>query len=478
VPWAGGALALAVAAALFTRFGVDDGMRRDEAVYAYGGQQLADGVPPYVSIFDPKTPLATFLAGAGELLARALHADGVHTMRILFLVSACLAVGAVYVLARWLWESALAGLVAAVVLASFEGFAVDALGGPDAKTPGIFLGVLAMALLVRRRWFWGAFAGSLAFLAWQPLGVYPMAAVACAALAGSRRERLRNTGRAVAGAVVPVAVTALWFWLQGALGAFVEAAFTFPLVGITRGPETLATRLDRILTTVDGDYGRTRILFWAGIVAAFALLAVRLRRAGPRDDPYAVVVVATLLALIGFSLTDFQGYPDLYPLLPYAAVGLGGATALAVRAAGRLRIGAAAVAAGAGAALVIASWSWYSGDDAGRPSLVEERAHAAAIAAVAGSRGRVYAVGDPTVLVLTSRRNPSRYIYLGSGVEEWMLARTPGGFAGWKRRLASNPGPVALGGWVATDEERLSAWLHSVRQARRIGRYELFLPPA
>jgi hypothetical protein len=468
-----------VAAGLFSRFGLDDGMRRDEAVYAYGGQQLADGVPPYVSIFDPKTPLATFLAGAGGLLARALHADGVHTMRIVFGVLACLAVGAVYVLATRLWESPLAGLVAAVVMASFEGFAVDALGGPDAKTPGIFLGVLAMALLVRRRWSWGAAAGSLAFLAWQPLGVYAVAAVACAGLAGEGGRRLRRMGQALAGAAVPVVAMALWFWLQGALGAFAEAAVTFPLVGITRGPETFGTRVDRILATVDGDYGRTRVLFWAGLVAALALLAVRLRRAGARSDPYAVVVVATLLALAGFSLTDFQGYPDLYPLLPYAAVGLGGAVAVAVRAAGRLRIGAGALAAGAAAALAVASWSWYSGDDATRPRLADERAHAAATVALASGRGAViYAVGDPTLLVLTERRNPSRYIYLGSGVEEWMLARTPGGFAGWERRLAANPGPIALGGWVATDEARLSAWLHSVRPARRLGRYELFLPPA
>src|SRR4051794_41854194 len=65
IGWAGAVLALAVAVTLFTRFSFDDTMRRDEAIYAYGGQQLAAGVPLYRGVFDPKTPVAQALAGAG-----------------------------------------------------------------------------------------------------------------------------------------------------------------------------------------------------------------------------------------------------------------------------------------------------------------------------------------------------------------------------------------------------------------------------
>src|SRR4051794_41745848 len=64
IGWAGAVLALAVAVTLFTRFSFDDTMRRDEAIYAYGGQQLAAGVPLYRGVFDPKTPGAQALAGA------------------------------------------------------------------------------------------------------------------------------------------------------------------------------------------------------------------------------------------------------------------------------------------------------------------------------------------------------------------------------------------------------------------------------
>src|SRR4051812_49525001 len=68
IGWAGAVLALVVAVALFTRFSFDDTMRRDEAIYAYGGQQLAAGVPLYRGVFDPKTPVAQALAGAAGAL--------------------------------------------------------------------------------------------------------------------------------------------------------------------------------------------------------------------------------------------------------------------------------------------------------------------------------------------------------------------------------------------------------------------------
>ena len=195
VAWVGALLALAVAVALFSRFSIDDRLGRDESIYAYGGQQLAEGVPFYASIFDPKTPLSAILAGVAVVTARAVGAGDVHTIRLAFFVFACLAVPAVYLLGLSLWGSPLAGAVSAATFASFRGFATDALGGPDAKTPGVFLAVLSMLLLVRRRWFWGAFAGSLAFLVWQP-----RTAIGSAAASGwrsperpSRSPRSRST---------------------------------------------------------------------------------------------------------------------------------------------------------------------------------------------------------------------------------------------------------------------------------------------
>src|SRR3954469_10469931 len=159
--WGGGALALIVAALLFTQFSIEGNLSRDEAIYTYGGQQLVDGVPVYEGIFDPKPPLPTFLTAAGVATGRAVGEDELVTLRYEFLLFALLTVGAVYVLGLRLWRSPVAALAGAVTFSTFRGFAEDALAGPDVKTPGVLLSVVALVLLVDRRWFWAAFAGSL-----------------------------------------------------------------------------------------------------------------------------------------------------------------------------------------------------------------------------------------------------------------------------------------------------------------------------
>src|SRR4051794_41469406 len=88
IGWAGAVLALAVAVTLFTRFSFDDTMRRDEAIYAYGGQQLAAGVPLYRGVFDPKTPVAQALAGAAAALAPGRGFAGVRAIPGAFFVAA------------------------------------------------------------------------------------------------------------------------------------------------------------------------------------------------------------------------------------------------------------------------------------------------------------------------------------------------------------------------------------------------------
>jgi hypothetical protein len=120
---------------LLTRFGVTEELRRDEAVFAYGGQQLAEGVPPYVSILDAKAPLATFIAGGAVAVGRALGVDDLNAIRITFFVIACLTVVAVYVVGKDIFGSVAAGIAGSLAFLSFKGFAIDALGGPNERHP-------------------------------------------------------------------------------------------------------------------------------------------------------------------------------------------------------------------------------------------------------------------------------------------------------------------------------------------------------
>jgi hypothetical protein len=434
---AGALLSLLVAAALFSRYGIHGALARDEAVYAYGGQQLEDGVPFYASIFDQKTPGAAYLAGLGAALG------GLDGIRIAFFACACLTVVAVYLLGLELWGSVLAALAGAVVFASFRGFAIDALAGPDAKTPGILLAVVSMLLVMRRRWFWAGACGALAFLFWQPLLIYLAVAVIAS-----------RSWRTVAGAGVPLAVTVAYFAATGALGDFVQAAFVFPVEGLHRTPETVGQRLGHIAAVVHARYDAP--LVWGGLALLVVLAALRRWW----------IVLASLAAIGVFSALDFQGYPDVYPLLPYAALGIGGAAALA----GRLR----PVAAVAVLALVAISWTQFAGDD----QLVAQRAEAAGVQRLLAPGETLYALGDPTPLVLTDRVNANRYIFLGSGVAAWDDARTPGGFAGWMAGIrAANPAVIVLHGWRGTLERRVATWLHSEYVPGYVGCWRVFMRP-
>ena len=154
--WLGLLATLLLAVALYAQFSIDDRLSRDEAIFTYGAQQLAHGVPYYKSIFDAKGPVAPTLGWIGIEATKLFGGNDVHGVRVAFFVFACLAAAGVYLLALSLWRSVVAGLVSAAVFLSFKGFAVDAIGGPDAKTPGIAFAVFAMLLLVRRRFFWAA----------------------------------------------------------------------------------------------------------------------------------------------------------------------------------------------------------------------------------------------------------------------------------------------------------------------------------
>ena len=458
----GAAAVLIVAAVLFSRFGIHGMLSRDESVYAYGGQQIEDGTPFYVSIFDQKTPGAAYLAGLAVAIGNTFGFADIDSIRVAFFVCACLSVVAVYLLALELWGSVPAALVAAVTFASFRGFALDALGGPDAKTPGILLAVLTMLFFARRRWFWAGLCGALAFLVWQPLLVY-----LAIALAFAGRRRLIALG-----AAVPLAGTALYFWITGALSDFVQAAFAFPVEGLYRRHETIGERIAHIAKTFDLYYHGALIQFWAGLALLLAVCLVALWERRFRD-PLLRIVLPTFVVLAGFSALDFQGYPDAYPLLPYAALGLGGAVAYVVR----VRVLRPAAVAAAVLAVALA-WSQFSTGRAEATTLGAQRTEAADIQHLLNPGDTIYALGDATPLVLTDRTNASRYIFLSSGVAAWQLRTLPDGFNGWMRQIhASHPAVIVVHGWHGALEHKVAMWLRPRYVHAYVGCWRVFLRP-
>jgi hypothetical protein len=126
-------LVLALAALVYGLYGFDGVLLRDYSIYLYSGQRVAEGVPPYVGIFDHKGPLSPLIAGFGVAMSGLLNLDDVYAVRVVFYATACLAVVAVYLLGKEVFRSREVGLFAALTFLGFYAYAQPAASGPEPR---------------------------------------------------------------------------------------------------------------------------------------------------------------------------------------------------------------------------------------------------------------------------------------------------------------------------------------------------------
>ncbi len=156
-----------IALTVYSLHGVRGNLTRDVGLYAYAGQQVADGIPPYLGVLNRAGPLAHAIPGLGAVLARLVGVDDLLGMRVLFLMIAVLCVCGVYLLARDVLHSRVSGLVAASMFLCLPGFIQHASYGPRDKTAMVLFLVLALWAMARRRWFTAGVLLGLAALVLQ-----------------------------------------------------------------------------------------------------------------------------------------------------------------------------------------------------------------------------------------------------------------------------------------------------------------------
>ncbi len=358
--------ALIVLMAAYFRYGFVSPLSRDSGIYLYSGQQFAAGIPPYVSLFDHKGPLASMLAGAGVMVSDLLGSPEVGTVRALFMASGALAVVAVYLLGKQVSRSSGIGMISGLTFLAFFVFARPPVSEPEPKTPMLLFEALCLLFAVRKSWGLAGFTGSLAMLIWQPMALFPLTVVVLAALHPSRggtsdgrgagrRPDLRSAARAAGGAALPVALTAAYFWWMGALGSFLEGFVLFNLKYLAGQPGSMSVKLGHAVDSVTTGASTALIpiyllalisLLALGIAALTWMYAARIRRArrwairqvshegasfrtlarglarGLAHDPM-TPLLATLPFPVVWSCVMFQGYPDFYVFLPHISVALG-----------------------------------------------------------------------------------------------------------------------------------------------------------
>jgi hypothetical protein len=440
------AFALAVAGVALAELYRPDLQRLDgdDSIQIYLAQRALEGSPPYVAGLYAKTPLTPLLTAAAIGVGRVAGVSDIMSGRLLFV-----ALGGLYVLAMGLagtaifggrtWRpaaegAAAGGLAAAATLLSFRPLPVVAAKGMEPKLILAAFGTLALWLTARRRWGWAGACAALAFLAWQPAGLF-MAATALAALCQAGEPRWKAVGGAVLGMCAPLAAVGAYLAATGALGpAWRQAglgALTFGQAAVEGSGllARLSSNPGRIYAATGTAFDGMRPVFllgllgWLGLAAeplraiwqtsAEGGLASRLWEATRRPAQLPSMVVGG--GFLAFTVLDFQAGPDLLPLTPLAALGIGwwlvtlsGATALR-------RLPAATMLIGVVVSAALAGLGFYQ--------LAQRPMHNAAVQAqiqaaeqlydMVGQDAEVQVFGCMAPLVIRSRPNATRFVHLG-----------------------------------------------------------------
>jgi len=317
--------------------------------------------------------------------------------------------------------------------------------------------VLALLLTVRKQWFGAGAAGALAYLVWQPTALLPAVTLL---LAACERPRGRALAATAAGIALPVAAVVAWGAAAGISGELTQRLFLFSLpLAAGRDPLAPAAHLRIPANAIIRQYGAWMLAALPAALAVFLAAFWRHRRRtgawaeALRTSPLsAVLLVFTLF--IFWSLFDFQGYVDFFPLLPLAVLGCGALLAripeavdghFGAGAGGWPGAGALAVAAIAGLLLLWAFTGVHAAGENDRGRLAGQRRAAQEIERRYGGEFRLVSVGDPVPLVLLRRANPNPFIYLYDWIQALVERRVPGGLEGWFAGLGGPERVVVLG---------------------------------
>ncbi len=490
-----GPLAGLTGAVVFLLQGFEGPLSRDVAVYAYAGQQVAEGVPPYVQILNRAGPLAHLVPGAGAALGRLVGVDDLLAMRLTMMVLSALALWAAYVLGRDLYGSRLTGVMTSAALLSFQGFVTYATEGPREKTVMVLMMVFALWAVCRRRWSAAGVATALATLTWQGSLVPLLAVVTVAVLAlpGGRGPRLSALLRFAGAGLAVAAVTVGYFLTVGAFAELYEGFYAVNAGYTTQ--RGLLTMLSAPRRLVSG-FGWSLALVLAGVVGSFVVSGTRVRgldRGSPGGVAVVALAVGTLVCLL-WALMSFEGWPDLFPILPFSACGLAGLGHLLLArwpSAGVQRVAGVAVALLVGATATTALLDRST-------ALVPQQRHNAVVLATLDDP-RLLAINNPAPLVFAHARNPIRYQLFSGGQSDYLRATYPGGMRGLAREIErANPTVITVFGqswaWLRPVLERdylylggrrkPYSWYVSVSQTTMAERAELrrvvgdTLPPA
>ncbi len=450
-------ITLALAALIYWQFQYFSAAERgDRANWDYIAQVITRGGVPYRDVVNIKTPLSAYIGAAAIVVTRPFGLRDVYAIRAVYFLLAVLVVGLTFLVAFAYFESRALAFLAAVVMLSFNPFA-NLNAGVQPKTPMLLFGLLSLLAIRKDRPTAAGFLGMLSALSWQPGLLF-------AGVAGLAFSRYLTSWRdlkafeVIQGAMLPLSILILYFWMAGALTAFYQWTVHFNLTVYgpheARTPSEFVALLARLL---NGPYRTERLFFYLAPVGMALAIWGEARRGKKeflaRSQFHAVIIAPVVYFL--FCALDMQGTADLIPLLPFVGIYSAVALMLAVEKSLLLidkkwrRLNLEMVRAAA-LAVVIAAVFLVTVSDAFKfkrkfPTVKDQDAVVAEITSRLEPGDRVFVHGQTELLVLAGLTNLGRHYFLDRGKDVYLDEVEPQGFAGWFEQLkAERPKIVAL----------------------------------
>jgi hypothetical protein len=320
-PWLHAAGICAIALVVFTQYGFyEHPLYGDRAIFVYQGQTILRGESVYAHSFIRYPPLAMLLQAAAMWIGREFGVPTYLAPRYAGLLIGVANPALLYLLTRRATNSAGAGFVAALGFASFAEYAGFSVANLEPKIVMISLTLGAGLALQGRRWGTVGCAAGLAGMCWQPAILVAFATVAVTWW-GSRGERGRAVLRYGLGmalgllpAVLYLALTDSWldFWRRVIV---IPASPVGEFAGTAPGFWLKVARIHFAT-----DIG----LFFTGGLGFLAFVLTSLQRSGKAAgrewlDPRLAALPLLTPMWASFSSFDFQGTPDMLPILPLLA---------------------------------------------------------------------------------------------------------------------------------------------------------------
>ncbi len=466
-----------LAVLVYGQFGFNGKLARDDAIWLYGGQQMAQGIAPYVSIFDFKSPLGPMLAGCAVWLANQWGADDIFCVRLLFFLLSCLTVVALYYWALVLFRSHVPAILTAVVFICFWGFCRHAGSGPQAKTAMVLFQVLALHFMAGHRWFWAGLTASMAAWAWQPAVIFALAALLLSLMQNDRWRALRNV---TIGGIVPSLIIVFYFIAKHSFAELWQGAVLFNFQQLHRGMPLLQHMKTMAHTLLEA-FPHWVYAMAIGFVVILIFYFWRWRQSGGslkallQTDPFSGLLLTFPLPVL-WSLRDFQGYDDFFIFLPYLAVGIATFLHFSLQKISHCRTYTLLCLALCAIILAHSAYFYRQKRKEIGGYLFKQKEWARQIELMLSSGQTLMSIGTPELMVLTHRRNAHRFLYIVEGIDDLIDKTTLGGFEGWLREIEkTDPGIIGYKYAPGRFMDRLQDWLRSHYIEKKVGDWTVYL---